>query len=108
MNAAAAQETIDRAGRALISAANSPARVVLFGSRASGTADERSDFDFLVVEQSVEDRFGEMARLGRVLGRMLIPADVVVVSERDAQKWATVKGSLIHEALSGGRVVAES
>jgi hypothetical protein len=38
----------------------------------------------------------------------LIPADVVVVSERHAQKWGAVKGSLIHEAMSEGRVVAES
>jgi uncharacterized protein len=73
MNGAAEEETIDRAGRALIAAASSPARVILFGSRARGGADERSDFDFLVIERSVEDRFGEMARLGRLLGRLLIP-----------------------------------
>ncbi len=108
MNGAMVQETIDRAGRALIEAAPSPARVILFGSRATGRADERSDFDFLVIERSVEDRFGEMARLGRVLGRLLIPADVVVVSEQDASKWESVRGSLVHEALSEGRVVAES
>jgi predicted nucleotidyltransferase len=104
----AAEETIDRAGRALIEAASSPSKVILFGSRARGKADERSDFDFLVIERSVEDRFGEMARLGRVLGRLLIPADVVVVSERHARRWAAVRGSLIHEALNEGRVVAQS
>jgi hypothetical protein len=76
--------------------------------RATGTADEQSDFDFLVIESEVSDRFAEMARLGRLLGRMLVPADVVVVSEQDARKWGSVKGTLVHEVLSRGRVLAES
>jgi predicted nucleotidyltransferase len=108
MNAAVADDTIDRAGRALIDAAVAPAKVILFGSRARGDAHDRSDFDFLVVERDVADRFAEMARLGRVLGRLLIPADVVVVSERYAEKWAPVRGTLVHEAMSRGQVIAES
>jgi predicted nucleotidyltransferase len=80
----------------------------LFGSCARGDGDDRSDFDFLVIEREVEDRFGEMARLGRILGRLLIPADVAVVSERHARKWESVKGTMIHAAFSEGRVVAES
>src|ERR1700739_4921437 len=87
MNAAVAEDTIGRAGRALIDAASAPAKVILFGSRARGDANDRSDFDFLVVEREVADRFAETARLGRVLGRLLIPADVVVVSKQYAEKW---------------------
>ncbi len=108
MNAAVAEDTIDLAGRALIDAASAPAKVILFGSRARGDATERSDFDFLVVERDVADRFAEMVRLGRVLGRLLIPADVVVVSEQYAEKWAPVNGTLVHEAMSRGKVIAES
>jgi uncharacterized protein len=108
MSTVVAEETIERAGRALIDAASAPARVILFGSRARGDANGHSDFDFLVVERDVADRFDEMARLGRVLGRLLIPADVVVVSEEYAAKWASVKGTLIHEATSRGKLIAES
>jgi uncharacterized protein len=108
MNAAVAKDTIDRAGRALIDAASAPAKVILFGSRARGDANDRSDFDFLVVERDVADRFAETARLGRVLGRLLIPADVVVVSEQYAEKWAPIRGTLVHEAMSQGQVIAES
>lgn len=108
MNATLAEDTIDRAGRALIDAALTPAKVILFGSRARGDANDRSDFDFLVVERDIVDRFAETVRLGRVLGRLLIPADVVVISEQYAEKWAPVKGTLIHEALSHGTVIAES
>lgn len=108
MNAAVAEETIGRAGRALIDAVPVPAKVILFGSRARGDAGDRSDFDFLVVERDIVDRFAETVRLERVLGRLLIPADVVVVSERYAEKWASVKGTLVHEALSRGKVIAKS
>jgi uncharacterized protein len=84
MKTVADAETIERAERALIEVTTAPAKVIVFGSRARGDADERSDFDFLVIEQEVDDRFGEMVRLGRLLGRLLIPADVVVVSEQHA------------------------
>lgn len=108
MSAIADGATIELAGRALIEATEGPARVILFGSRARGDGDDRSDFDFLVIKRDVDDRFGEMARLGRVLGRLLIPADVVVVSEQHARKWESVKGTMIHEAMSEGRIIAES
>lgn len=107
-NVVADAETIERAGRASIEATTAPAKVIVFGSRARGDADDRSDFDFLVIEEEVEDRFGEMARLGRLLGRLLIPADVVVGSERHARRWGAVKGTMIHDAMSEGRLVAES
>jgi hypothetical protein len=50
---------IEREGRALAEAAQSPARVILFGSGARGDADAGSDPDFLVIESSVEDRIGK-------------------------------------------------
>jgi predicted nucleotidyltransferase len=87
-----AEEVIDRAGRALVQAARTPARVLVFGSHARGDAGEHSDFDFLVIEREVDDRFGETAHLSRILGRLLIPADVIVVSEQYAQRWGAVKG----------------
>lgn len=108
MDTVVAADMAERAGRALIEAVPAPAKVILFGSRARGTGDDRSDFDFLVIEREAHDRFGEMVRLGRMLGRLMIPADVVVVSEQYAQRWGSVKGTMIHEAMSDGRVVAES
>lgn len=100
--------TIERAGKALIEAVAAPAKVMLFGSHARGDAEDRSAFDFLVIEQDVEDRFGEMAKLNTMLGHMLIPAEVVVVSEEEVRRLGSVKGSLIHTAMGEGRVVAES
>ena len=66
-------------------------RVAVFGSQARGNAQPDSDIDVLVVEPGVVDRYREMARLSALLGRHLIPADVVVMSAQsfEAQKQVT-------------------
>jgi predicted nucleotidyltransferase len=96
---------IAEAGRRLSQAAPG-ARVVLFGSYARGQGGPRSDLDFLVIEPEVADVAAESVRLRRALRGLRIAADVVVVSERDAEDWQDVRGSLVHAALAGGRVLA--
>ncbi len=100
-------ERIEEAGRQLAEAAASPARVVLFGSHGRGEASPGSDLDFLVIEREVKSRAREMVRLRGVLPPLGVPVDVLVVTEEYAQKWADVEGTLIHSALSEGRVLAE-
>jgi predicted nucleotidyltransferase len=108
MNALAAGELIERAGRALIDAAPAPAKVILFGSRARGDANEGSDFDFLVIEREVENRLTEEVRLRRVLRGFGAPVDVIVMDEALVKRRAKVRGTMVNRALREGRVVAES
>jgi uncharacterized protein len=82
------------------------AQVILFGSHARGEAGPNSDLDFLVVEPSVDDTAHESVRLRRTLRGLGLFADVVVISEREAEQWREVRGSLIHTAFSEGRPVA--
>ena len=83
------------------------ARVILFGSHARGDADDRSDLDFLVVDREVDDRLAEATRLMGIVGRLGIPADVIVVSEDYTRKWGSVQGTIVHEALTRGRIVVD-
>jgi uncharacterized protein len=99
-------EIIDEIGRRLAAAAPAGSRIVLFGSRARGEADNRSDYDVLVVEPAVDDTAEESVRLRRTLRGLGLFADVVVVSEREVEEWREVPGSFIHAALSEGRAVA--
>jgi predicted nucleotidyltransferase len=99
------EDVIEVAGRKLAAAARNPVKVVLFGSHARGDAGPDSDLDFLVVERDVGDRHAEMVRLGRELRSLGIPVDVVVVSERYAEDWGGVEGSMVHAALTEGRVL---
>lgn len=96
---------ITEAARRLSDAAPE-AQVILFGSHARGDAGPHSDLDFLVVEPSVDDTMEEAVRLRRTLRGLGLFADVIVVSEREAEKWRDVHGSLIHAALSEGRPLA--
>jgi predicted nucleotidyltransferase len=99
-------EIINEIRRRLAAVALAGSRIVLFGSRARGEADSRSDYDILVVEPAVDDPAGESVRLRRTLRGMGLFADIVVVSEDEVEQWREVRGSLIHTALSEGRPIA--
>jgi predicted nucleotidyltransferase len=79
-------------------------QVILFGSRATGGARVDSDYDFLVIEPQVNDRFAEMARLSDLLGWALIPADVVVISRELFERWRGEPNSLAGRAWKEGRL----
>jgi uncharacterized protein len=108
VNTVVAEQMIERAGRALTGAASAPAKVILFGSRARGDADEGSDFDFLVIESEVADQAAEAAKLRRALGDFGAPVDVIVMDEALAERRSKVRGTMVDRALREGRVVAES
>jgi uncharacterized protein len=99
------EATLLEAGRRLVAAAPE-ARVILFGSHARGTAGARSDVDILVIEPEVENTALESVRLMRELRDMRLPVEIVVVSEREAADWRDVRGSLVHAAVTEGRVLA--
>lgn len=103
-----AMSVIERAGRVLAEAAQSPARVILFGSSARGDADANSDLDFLVIERTVDDRIAEAVRLRRALGDIGVPVDIIVLDEALAARRASVPGTMVHHALRDGRIVAQS
>ena len=98
------QATIRRAAEVLIRAAPPGSTVILFGSHSTGLARGDSDLDFLVVEDRVQNRFAEMARLSRLLGDLLIPADVVVVSRAFFERYRDTPNTLAYEASRKGRV----
>ena len=100
-------ENISKAVELLREAAH-PRKIILFGSYATGDADEGSDVDLLVVEDQVGDVMSEIVRLLRVLGPLLIPADVVVVRTADYEYWSDTPGNLMFEVALEGEVLYEA
>jgi uncharacterized protein len=101
-------EIIERAGRLLADAAPARSKVLLFGSHSRGDAREGSDFDFLVIEPKVASKAKEMVRLREALDPLRVPADVIVMSQEYVEEWGEVPGTMLHDALVEGRVLAET
>jgi len=95
--AVSSDEMIAAAGRRIAQEAPG-AQVIVFGSHARGQAGDRSDLDLLVVEPHVDNAAAEPVRLRRSLRGLPTAIDVV--------DWRDVRGSLVHAAMSEGRVVA--
>lgn len=99
---------ITRAGELLAAAAPAGSTIILFGSYARGEAHEDSDLDFVVIEPEVRGKASEMVRLRDALDPLEVPADVVVASRHDAEKWGRTPGTVLFDALADGRVLART
>jgi predicted nucleotidyltransferase len=86
-------------------AAAQPTRIILFGSRARGDADDRSDVDLLVIKRSVTDRYEELVQLNQSLRGLLLPVDLLLVSEQEFEERASQAGTVEHAARCEGRVL---
>lgn len=98
-------QMIADAARRLVAHASSPARVILFGSYARGDADEGSDLDLLVVEQSIENKAAEYQKLHRAVGPMGVGVDVLVLSQQEFDRRSQVPGTVPYWARKEGRVI---
>lgn len=83
----------------------SPVKIILFGSTARGEAQAGSDLDLLVVEKEVTDQYAEALRLGRALNDLMLPIDLIVVSEAQLKRYSQVTGTVYYRSLQEGHVL---
>jgi predicted nucleotidyltransferase len=83
-------------------------RVILYGSRAQGSATEESDFDLLVVEKDPVSKREEMSRLRESLSDVEYPVDVWVMGEEEFEETRNVIGGLAYPAHKYGVVLYEN
>jgi len=88
-----------------------PEKIILFGSRAVGTAKETSDYDFLVVtaEPFVKgySRRKEVGRLGRALAKFRVPKDILLYSSDEVEQRRHWQNNVVFRALKEGTVLYE-
>lgn len=100
-------QKLREAVRRLVEAAH-PRRIILFGSRARGDATEDSDVDLLIVLAEVKDRVAEIVRLTRVLRGLVLPAELLVVSQAMYDDWSEVPGTVYYDARREGQTLYDA
>lgn len=88
-----------------------PEQVILFGSRARGEEEERSDIDLIVVEAepfgAKRSRHKELVRLYHAIAGFPVAADVLVYSHEDVDYWRDSLNHVLARALREGKVLYE-
>jgi predicted nucleotidyltransferase len=83
-----------------------PEEIILFGSHAWGTPNEDSDVDLLViVSQSDEKPIQRAIRAHRCLRGLLVPADILVKTRAEVDRYRHVHASLERKMLEQGKVL---
>ncbi len=84
-----------------------PDKIIVFGSRARGTAGSDSDVDFLVVMPVKGSRRQQAIEIEMKLGGLGLPKDVIVVTPEEFTAYRDVVGSTAYPAAHEGHVVYE-
>jgi predicted nucleotidyltransferase len=100
------EQVIKRATERLVAGFH-PDRVILFGSQARGTADERSDVDLLVVCAFSGRRRALMVAMDRALRGLGFPLDVIVLTPEEFERDRQIPGTVARPAWLEGKVLYE-
>ena len=85
-----------------------PKRIILFGSRAKGKGRPDSDYDVLVISESVKPRYKRAAPIYAELADLPVEVDAVVYTPQEVAEWQDVSESLVSTALKHGIVLYEA
>lgn len=77
-------------------------RIVLYGSRAVGTAGPDSDYDVLVVESDPIPAASEALRLRKALETLPCPIDLRVMGEQEFEETRDIVGGIAYPASRNG------
>lgn len=90
-----------------IRSVSDPEKIILFGSRARGTAHADSDFDILIIQNSDQPRYRRAATLYRILADLPVEVELVVYTPDEVNQWSRVPEAFITTALREGKVIYE-
>ncbi len=85
-----------------------PNRIILFGSQARGTADDRSDVDILVVCSFEGKRRHLMLEMDRALRGLNLARDIMILTPEEFELDRHIPGTIARPAWKEGRVLYES
>jgi len=84
-----------------------PDRIILFGSQARGTADERSDADLLVISRFAGKRREILAELYWALRDSGFAQDIILMTPEEYESERQIPGTIARPASKEGKVLYE-
>ncbi|MBE0656076.1 MAG: nucleotidyltransferase domain-containing protein [Bryobacteraceae bacterium] len=93
--------------RRVLSAA-SPAKIILFGSAATGEMTSGSDIDLLIVENESSRRHDRALAIRDAIGDIGWPVDVLIMAPERFERTKDVIGGIAYPAHKYGRVLYEA
>ena len=82
-----------------------PQRILLFGSRAAGTAGPDSDFDILIVWRDEQPPAARAASVREVLKDIGVPLDIAVVTPSEFSRLKSRRTHIVAIADREGRIL---
>ncbi len=101
------QDVIDAIKDRLVNAFH-PDRIILFGSQARGTADDRSDVDLLVVCPVQGNRRALTLAMDRSLWGLRLARDIIVLTPEEFERDRQIPGTIARPAWLEGKVLYEN
>lgn len=84
-----------------------PERIILFGSQARGTADDRSDIDLLVITRLTRRRRVLMLEMDRALRGLGLARDIVILTPEEFERDRQIPGTIARPAAQEGMTLYE-
>jgi len=85
-----------------------PAKVILFGSHARGSAGPDSDVDLLVVMDVKESKRRQAVEIDLALADRAFPLDVIVVTPEEFERYRDVVGHILYPVVREGKVLYDA
>lgn len=82
-----------------------PTKMYLFGSQATGTANDESDIDLLLVKDTVTSKIKEMNAARKLLRGLGKSFDIIVSSQEEFDYYRNQVNSVHHAAANYGRII---
>jgi predicted nucleotidyltransferase len=85
-----------------------PAKIILFGSYARGSAGPDSDVDLLVVMEVKGSKRRQAVEIDLALSDRTFPLDLIVVTPEEFEKYRDVLGHILYPAVREGKVLYDA
>lgn len=82
-----------------------PERIILFGSRADGSANNDSDYDILVIKESHKRPADRRMEVERLLAERTIAIDLIVYTPDEIRTLYAIGSPFIEEIIERGKVL---